>query len=81
MEPTLSIVIPIFNEVASLRELLQQVADVEIDMKKELILVDDFSTDGTRAILKEIEAVQDDSDEIRRYVSTPEMPLNEDPPS
>ena len=79
MEPTLSIVIPIFNEVASLRELLQQVADVEIDMKKELILVDDFSTDGTRAILKEIEAVQDDSDEIRRYVSTPEMPLNEDP--
>lgn len=79
MAPTLSIVIPIFNEVASLRELLQQVADVEIDMKKELILVDDFSTDGTRAILKEIEAVQDDSDEIRRYVSTPETPLNEDP--
>ena len=78
MEPTLSIVIPIFNEVASLRELLQQVADVEIGMKKELILVDDFSTDGTRAILKEIEAVQDDSDEIRRYVSTPEIPLNED---
>ncbi len=79
MEPTLSIVIPIFNEVASLRELLQQVADVEVGMKKELILVDDFSTDGTRAILKEIEAVQDDSDEIRKYISAPEMPLNEDP--
>jgi glycosyltransferase involved in cell wall biosynthesis len=42
MEPTLSIVIPIYNEVASLKELLQQVADVEIGMKKELILVDDF---------------------------------------
>ena len=78
MEPTLSIVIPIFNEVASLRELLLLVADVEIGMKKELILVDDFSTDGTRAILKEIEAIQDDPDEIRKYISTPQTPLNED---
>jgi glycosyltransferase involved in cell wall biosynthesis len=76
MEPTLSIVIPIYNEVASLKELLQQVADVEIGMKKELILVDDFSTDGTRSILKEIEAIQDNSDEIRKYVSTTQMPLN-----
>ena len=54
MEPTLSIVIPIYNEVASLKELLQQVVDVEIGMKKELILVDDFSTDGTRDILQEL---------------------------
>ena len=78
MEPTLSIVIPIFNEVASLRKLLQQVADVEIGMKKELILVDDFSTDGTRSILKEIEAIQEDSDEIRKYISAPQMSLNKD---
>ena len=81
MEPTLSIVIPIYNEVASLKELLQQVADVEIGMKKELILVDDFSTDGTRDILKELEAVQENSSEIREYVSTSEMPPNEDPAS
>ena len=74
MEPTLSIVIPIYNEVASLKELLQQVASVEIGMKKELILVDDFSTDGTRDILKEIEAIQTDSSEIHRYISTPQMP-------
>ncbi|MCE2416476.1 glycosyltransferase family 2 protein [Candidatus Poribacteria bacterium] len=74
MEPTLSIVIPIYNEVASLKELLQQVASVEIGMKKELILVDDFSTDGTRDILKEIEAIQEDSGEIRQYVSAPQMP-------
>ena len=74
MEPTLSIVIPIYNEVASLKELLQQVASVEIGMKKELILVDDFSTDGTRDILQEIEAIQADSGEIHRYISTPQMP-------
>ncbi len=74
MEPTLSIVIPIYNEVTSLKELLQQVASVEIGMKKELILVDDFSTDGTRDILKGIEAIQTESDEIHRYISTPETP-------
>ena len=78
MEPTLSIVIPIYNEVTSLKELLLQVVGVEIGMKKELILVDDFSTDGTRDILKEIEAIQEESDEIRTYVSTAEIPPSED---
>ena len=78
MEPMLSIVIPIYNEVASLRKLLQQIADVEVGMKKELILVDDFSTDGTRAILREIEAIQEDPDEIRKYISKPQMPLSDD---
>ena len=78
MEPTLSIVIPIYNEVTSLKELLQQVVGVEIGMKKELILVDDFSTDGTRDILKEIEVIQEESDEIRTYVSTSEIPPSED---
>ncbi len=77
MEPMLSIVIPIYNEIASLKELLQQVADVEIGMKKELILVDDFSTDGTRDILKEIEDIQENSDDISRYLATTEMPINE----
>ena len=75
MEPTLSIVIPIFNEAASLKELLQQIATVEIGMKKELILVDDFSTDGTRVILKEIEAIQEDPNELRKYISPPQMSL------
>ena len=78
MEPTLSIVIPIYNEVTSLKELLLQVVGVEIGMKKELILVDDFSTDGTRDILKEIEAIQEESDEIRTYVSTSQIPPSED---
>ena len=77
MEPTLSIVIPIFNEVASLKELLQQIAAVDIGMKKELVLVDDFSTDGTRTILKEIEAVQENPDGFRKYIIT--LPNNETP--
>ena len=70
MAPTLSIVIPIYNEVTSLKELLQQVANVEIGMKKELILVDDFSTDGTRDILREIEDTQENPDGIHGYLAT-----------
>ena len=77
MASTLSIVIPIYNEVTSLKALLQQVAAVEIGMKKELILVDDFSTDGTRDILRELETFQGDPIEIRKYISTAQMPPNE----
>ena len=77
MAATLSIVIPIYNEVASLKELLQQVVTVEIGMKKELILVDDFSTDGTRDILKEIEGIEENSDDIHSYLATTDAPINE----
>ena len=48
----LSVVIPIFNEEASLRELIQRVIDVPI--RKEILLVDDGSRDRSVAIAKEI---------------------------
>ena len=44
----LSIVMPVFNERATLEEIVQRVLDVDVGMEKELILVDDGSTDGTR---------------------------------
>ena len=75
MEPMLSIVIPIYNEVASLTKLLQQVVSVEIGMKKELILVDDFSTDGTRDILEEIEGIGGVPSDIRSFLEITEMPI------
>ncbi|QPJ61981.1 MAG: glycosyltransferase family 2 protein [Candidatus Nitronauta litoralis] len=46
----LSIVIPVYNEKATLMELLRRVE--EVDYEKEIIMVDDASTDGTRDILK-----------------------------
>ncbi len=46
----LSIVIPIFNEERLLPEVLENVR--KIPFEKELILVDDCSVDGTRAILE-----------------------------
>ena len=48
----LSVVIPVYNEVKTLRDVLARVQAVPID--KELILVDDGSTDGTRDLLGEI---------------------------
>lgn len=52
----LSIVIPIFNERNTILEILKKVEEVDLgEIKKELILVDDGSTDGTRDILKNLE--------------------------
>ncbi len=48
----LSIVIPIFNEKETLPILIKQVQAVNIALEKEIILVDDCSTDGTRELLK-----------------------------
>ncbi len=49
----LSIVIPVYNERDSLRTVVSKVEAV--DYKKEIILIDDYSTDGTRDVLKEYE--------------------------
>jgi len=48
----LSVVIPVYNERATLKELLRRV--VAVDFPKELVLVDDFSKDGSREILQEL---------------------------
>ncbi|WP_020473958.1 glycosyltransferase family 2 protein [Zavarzinella formosa] len=47
----LSVVIPVYNEERWVREIVRRVRDVEIP--KEIILVNDCSTDGTRKILDE----------------------------
>jgi glycosyltransferase involved in cell wall biosynthesis len=49
----LSVVIPVYNEKQWVRELVRRVLAVPVP--KEIILVDDCSTDGTRDILKEME--------------------------
>ena len=49
----LSIVIPIYNERETLETLIAKVNAVDYD--KEIILIDDFSTDGTRVILNKYE--------------------------
>ena len=46
----LSIIIPCYNEASTIEELLQRIERVPIP-EKEIIIVDDGSTDGTREIL------------------------------
>ncbi|MEI1277875.1 MULTISPECIES: glycosyltransferase family 2 protein [Leptospira] len=47
----LSIVIPCYNEKQTIKNILETVKKVPVK-DKEIILVDDFSTDGTRELLK-----------------------------
>ncbi len=47
---TLSIIIPVFNESGTVHEILEAVKATPY--RKEIIIVDDFSTDGTREILE-----------------------------
>ena len=46
----LSVIIPVYNEVKNIEEILKRVQDTKI--AKEIIVVDDGSQDGTRDILK-----------------------------
>jgi len=48
----LSVLIPAYNELNTIRDILYKVQNVEID--KEIIVVDDFSTDGTREFLENL---------------------------
>tara|TARA_Y100000310_G_C20703195_1_gene832033 strand:+ start:9152 stop:9838 length:687 start_codon:yes stop_codon:yes gene_type:complete len=51
----LSIIIPVYNEAKTIKELLRRINKVDLGkIKKEIILVDDYSTDGSRDILKEL---------------------------
>ena len=47
----LSVIIPVYNEKNTILSLLEKVRAVRVD--KEIIIVDDGSTDGTRELLKQ----------------------------
>ena len=46
----LSVVIPVYNEKATLEELVSRVIAVDTGLDREIVLVDDGSSDGTREI-------------------------------
>jgi glycosyltransferase involved in cell wall biosynthesis len=48
----ISVVIPVYNEVETIKEITKRAQS--IDLEKEIIIVDDASTDGTREILNEL---------------------------
>ena len=51
---TLSVIIPCFNEIKTIKEVIKRVKESSI-IKKQIIIIDDCSTDGTREFLNSLE--------------------------
>ncbi len=68
----LSVIIPVYNEIHTIGETLSRI--LQVDLPKEVIMVDDFSTDGTKEFLKEW--VADRSEEVKDQVRILFQPKN-----
>jgi glycosyltransferase involved in cell wall biosynthesis len=55
----LSIVIPVYNEQATLAECVRRVLAVELPLERELVLVDDASTDDSAKVIEELRQQHD----------------------
>jgi glycosyltransferase involved in cell wall biosynthesis len=53
-DPLLSVVMPVFNEVQTVEEMIRRV--LAVPLRTQLIVVDDCSTDGTRDVLARLQA-------------------------
>lgn len=53
----LSIIIPVYNEVDTIEQVIAKVRDVDISLAKEIILIDDASTDGTKDLLESFKGI------------------------
>src|SRR5437867_11699149 len=50
--PKISVVIPVYNERTTIEEIILRVQSIDLD--KEIVIVDDASTDGTREFLLDL---------------------------
>jgi glycosyltransferase involved in cell wall biosynthesis len=53
---TLSIVMPVYNEARTIAAVIDRVLKAPADVAKEIVIVDDASTDGTRQVLQDLRA-------------------------
>ena len=54
----LSIIIPAYNEEKSIQDIISKVKKIKLPWEKEIIVVDDYSKDSTKAILKKIRGIK-----------------------
>jgi glycosyltransferase involved in cell wall biosynthesis len=62
----LSIIVPVFNEQKTLKNIIDRVQSVQMPLEKEIVVVDDCSTDETPTIL-EILASRDPTIKVQRH--------------
>jgi dolichol-phosphate hexosyltransferase len=55
MQGLLSILMPVYNESATIERALAEVLEADLPLDSELVVVDDGSTDGTSAILERLD--------------------------
>jgi glycosyltransferase involved in cell wall biosynthesis len=51
----LSVVIPVYNEEATVEAMVRKVAAVDVGLEKEIVLVDDCSSDGTAEVIRRLQ--------------------------
>ncbi|MFN2447799.1 MAG: glycosyltransferase family 2 protein, partial [Vicinamibacterales bacterium] len=63
----LSIIVPVYNEAATVAHVIERLLTIDLPLPREIIVVNDGSTDGTRAVLDGLAAQPD----IVRIVHAP----------
>ena len=56
----ISIIVPCFNEIKTIEKVISSLEEIDLKVPKELIIVDDYSSDGTTDLLNKLQLVRSD---------------------
>jgi glycosyltransferase involved in cell wall biosynthesis len=54
LSPLISIVVPVFNEATTVAEVIERLVEIDLPAPREILVVNDGSTDGTREVLDKV---------------------------